>query len=113
VNDARAAWSAVITAIYPDGRRKIGAIMETVRICPVFGDDFSPGDEFSAQETAKSPSGEKLSTKTTRHRIAGRPNHAKPCRTGRDRPGNRNRNRELPPVPKARRQSRPGYVFSA
>jgi hypothetical protein len=32
--------------------------MKTVRVYPVFGDDFSPGDEFSAQVTAKSPSSE-------------------------------------------------------
>jgi hypothetical protein len=27
-------------------------------VCPIFGGDFSPGDEFSAYSTAKSPSGE-------------------------------------------------------
>jgi hypothetical protein len=49
----------VITAIYQDARRKIATIMKSVVVCPVSGGDFSPGDEFSAQQTAKSPSGEK------------------------------------------------------
>jgi len=38
---------------------KIHVIMKAVQIYPIFSGDFSPGDEFSAHVTAKSPSGEK------------------------------------------------------
>jgi hypothetical protein len=48
----------MITAIYPDARRKLHTIKKTVPVCPVFGDGFSPGDEFSVHITAKSPSGD-------------------------------------------------------
>jgi hypothetical protein len=54
----RAALAAMITAIYQDAPREVVTIMKTVPVCPIFGDDFSPGDEFSAHMTAKSPSGE-------------------------------------------------------
>jgi hypothetical protein len=49
---------AMITANYPAGCRKVDMIMKTDRVYPIFGVDFSPGDEFSAYITAKSPSGE-------------------------------------------------------
>jgi hypothetical protein len=49
---------AMITAIYPDARRKVHMIKKTVRVCPIFGGEFSPGGEFSVHITAKSPSGE-------------------------------------------------------
>jgi hypothetical protein len=45
----------VITAIYPDGDRKVAMIMKSVVVCPVSGGEFSPGDEFSAYITGKSP----------------------------------------------------------
>jgi hypothetical protein len=48
----------MITANYPDARRKVAMIKRTVRVCPVFGGDFSPADEFSVYLAAKSPSGE-------------------------------------------------------
>jgi hypothetical protein len=54
----RVVLSAVITAIYRDARRKVVTIMKSVAVCPISGGDFTPGDEFSAQVTAKSPSGE-------------------------------------------------------
>jgi hypothetical protein len=46
----------VITANYPDTCREVVTIMKTVVVCPISDDDFSPGDEFSAYATAKSPS---------------------------------------------------------
>jgi hypothetical protein len=49
----------MITAIYPDRSRKVHKIMKTVAVCPIFDVEFSPGDEFSAYMTGKSPSGEK------------------------------------------------------
>jgi hypothetical protein len=48
----------MITAIYPDGCRKLHVIMKRVRVCPIPDDDFSPGDEFPVHITAKSPPGE-------------------------------------------------------
>jgi hypothetical protein len=48
----------MITANYPAARRIIHMIMKTAPVCPIFGGGFSPGDEVSAQVTAKSPSGE-------------------------------------------------------
>jgi hypothetical protein len=33
-------------------------IMKSGTVCPIFGGDFSPGVEFPADATAKSPSGE-------------------------------------------------------
>jgi hypothetical protein len=48
----------MITATYPDARRKVHTIKKTIPVCPIFGGDFSPGDEFSVYMTAKSPSGE-------------------------------------------------------
>jgi hypothetical protein len=36
-------------------------IMKSVTGCPIFGDDFSPDDEFSAYVTGKSPWSEKSS----------------------------------------------------
>jgi hypothetical protein len=48
----------MITANYPDRRRKVHVIKETVLLCPIFGDEFSPGDEFPAYATAKSPPSE-------------------------------------------------------
>jgi hypothetical protein len=49
--------TVMITATYPDARRKVAMIKKTVLVCPIFGDEFSPGDEFSVYMTAKSPSG--------------------------------------------------------
>jgi hypothetical protein len=46
----------MITANYPDRLQKVAAIMKSVTLCPVFRDEFPPGDELSAQATAKSPS---------------------------------------------------------
>jgi hypothetical protein len=48
----------MITANYPAGCRKVATIMKTARLCPIFGDDFSPGVEFSVYITGKSPSSE-------------------------------------------------------
>jgi hypothetical protein len=48
----------MITAICPDACRKVNTIKKTVGLCPIFDDDFSPGDEFSVYVTAKSPSGD-------------------------------------------------------
>jgi hypothetical protein len=45
----------MITANYPDCSRKVATIMKTVRLCPIFDGDFSPGGEFSVYMTAKSP----------------------------------------------------------
>ena len=48
---------AMITANYPDARRKVHMIMKTVPVCPIFDGDFSPDVEFSVYMTAKSPLG--------------------------------------------------------
>jgi hypothetical protein len=48
----------MITANYPERPRKVAVIMEIATICPVSGGEFSPGDEFPVQVTAKSPSSE-------------------------------------------------------
>jgi len=37
----------VITAIYPDARRKLITIKETVPLCPFFGGDLPLGEEFA------------------------------------------------------------------
>jgi hypothetical protein len=57
-NGIDAAGLAMITANYPDRRRKIATILKTVMICPIYSADSSPGDEFSVHVTAKSPPGE-------------------------------------------------------
>jgi hypothetical protein len=41
----------MITLNYRDACRKVHMIMETVAVCPIFGGDFSLGDEFSVYVT--------------------------------------------------------------
>ncbi len=53
-----AAAQTVITATYPDARRKVAMIKESAPVCPFFGGDFSPGGEYSVYMTAKSPPSE-------------------------------------------------------